>query len=226
MAMDRSEPPDRSACAVGLFGGTFDPIHIGHLRSAQEVREAFHLDRLLFIPAAVPPHKPATPIAEAGDRMQMLRLAIDGNPFFEVSDVEIRRPGKSYSIETASHYRHLLGEHVHLFFVVGADAFCEIETWRDYRALFALCDFIVITRPKWNPLQASVLATESFQEVNRDTCFRHPSGHLLYLHEVTPIGVSSTQIRNAVRQGRSIAYLVPRSVEEYIEQEGVYTAER
>lgn len=224
--MDRSEPRKNNSSSVALFGGTFDPIHIGHLRSAQEICEAFHIARLVFVPAAVPPHKPAHPVADAGQRLHMVRLAVNGNPLFEVSDIEIRRQGKSYSIETVTHYRRLLGEQTRLLFIVGADAFCEIETWKDYQTLFTLCDFIVITRPEWNPLQASALTTESFREIDPGRRFRHPSGRILYLHGVTPIGVSSTQIRKAVMESRSIAYLVPQGIEDYIEREGLYTADR
>jgi len=226
MAMGRSELPNMDSSSIALFGGTFDPIHIGHLRSAQEICEAFHLARLIFVPAAVPPHKPAHPVADADHRVQMVRLAINGNPLFELSDIEIRRQGTSYSIETVSHFRRLLEEQVRLFFIMGADAFCEMETWKDYRRLLTLCDFIVITRPESNPLHASVLATEPFREIDPRRRFRHPSGSTLYLHEVTPIGVSSTQVRTAVAEGRSIAYLVPQNVANYIEREGLYAAER
>ncbi len=219
--MDRSELLRRGKKRVGLFGGTFDPIHLGHLRCAQEVGEAFSLSQVIFILAATPPHKLDRPIISTEHRWEMVRLAIADNPFFTLSDVEIRREGRSYSIETISYYHHNLGEGERLFFIVGADAFCEIETWRDYPQLFTLCDFIVISRPNFDPLRTRVIKSEGFQKDERDQ-FLHPSGHSLYLHQVTPIGISSTEIRRAIREGKSIKYLVPKEVEEYIKKQGLY----
>ncbi|RLB07954.1 MAG: nicotinate-nicotinamide nucleotide adenylyltransferase [Deltaproteobacteria bacterium] len=207
---------------IGLFGGTFDPIHLGHLRCAQEVWEAFDLSQVIFILAANPPHKVDRPIISTKDRWEMVKLAIADNPFFALSDVEIRREGKSYSIETISYYHRNIAEGERLFFILGADSFCEIETWRDYRQLFRLCDFIVVSRPNFDPLQAKVLESEGFQKDIHEERYLHPSGHLLYLHRITPIGISSTEIRRAVREGKSIKYLVPKEVEEYIRRQGLY----
>jgi nicotinate-nucleotide adenylyltransferase len=222
MEMDRSEPPKAKEQRIGLFGGTFDPIHVGHLRSAQEVHEAFQLERVIFIVAATPPHKLDRPIIATRHRWNMVKVAIAGNPCFALSDVEIRREGTSYSIETISYYHRHLKEGERLFFIVGADAFLEIETWKDYPQLFTVCDFIVISRPTFDPTQAPVLASEGFKTLDRGASFLHPSGHSLYLFHVTPIGISSTNIRKAVREGRSINYLVPKEVGEYIAREGLY----
>jgi len=222
MEMDRSGPPKGKERRIGLFGGTFDPIHLGHLRSAQEVHEAFQLNRVIFIVAATPPHKLDRPIISTRHRWNMVKVAIAGNPCFALSDVEIRREGTSYSIETISYYHRHLKEGERLFFIVGADAFLEIETWKDYPQLFTVCDFIVISRPNFDPLQAPVLASEGFKKVERRDCFLHPSGNSLYLFPVTPIGISSTGIRKAVSEGRSINYLVPKEVGEYIAREGLY----
>lgn len=149
-------------------------------------------------------------------------MAIAANPSFGLSDVEIRREGRSYSIETISYYHRTLGRGGRLFFILGADSFCEIETWKDYPQLFTLCDFIVISRPNFDPLTARVLASEGFQKVGNGARFLHPSGHSLYLHQVTPFGVSSTEIRKNIKEGRSITYLVPKEVEKYIEKQGLY----
>jgi nicotinate-nucleotide adenylyltransferase len=222
MEMDRSGPPKEKEQRIGLFGGTFDPIHLGHLRCAQEVKETFALSQVIFILAATPPHKLDRPIISMRHRWNMVSTAIMDNPCFALSDVEIRREGTSYSIETISYYHRHLTEGERLFFIVGADAFCEIETWKDYPQLFTACDFIVISRPNFDPLQASVLTSEGFKEEGPGDRFLHPSGHSLYLLRVTPIGISSTSIRRAVREGRSIAYLVPKEVENYIAQEGLY----
>lgn len=222
MEMGRSGPPKGKEQRIGLFGGTFDPIHLGHLRCAQEVHEAFRLSRVIFILAATPPHKLDRPIISTRHRWNMVKAAIADNPCFALSDVEIRQEGTSYSIETISYYHRHLNEGERLFFIVGADAFLEIETWKDYTQLFTVCDFIVISRPNFNPLQAPVLVSEGFKKEDQGDRFLHPSGHSLYLFRVTPIVISSTGIRKALREGRSIAYLVPKEVEKYIAREGLY----
>ena len=218
--MDRSEPPKEKERRIGLFGGTFDPIHLGHLRCAQEVGESFHLSQVIFILAATPPHKLDRPIISTKHRWNMVKLAVADNPSFALSDIEIRREGASYSIETISHYHRNLQKGERLFFIIGADAFCEIETWKDYPQLFTVCDFIVISRPRFDPLQAPVLMSEGFKEEGDH--FLHPSGHSLHLLSVTPFGIASTEIRRAVKEGRSLTYLVPKEVEEYIAREKLY----
>jgi nicotinate-nucleotide adenylyltransferase len=219
--MAKSEPPKVFRRSRGLFGGTFDPIHLGHLRCAQEVKEAFQLSEVVFILAAIPPHKVDCPLIATADRWAMAKLAIAGNPSFSLSDVEIRREGRSYSVETISSYHRDLAEGDELFFILGADAFCEIETWKDYPQLFTLCDFIVISRPGFDPLQAPVLIAEGFTKEAGDR-FRHPSGHTVSVLSVTPFGISSTEIRRIIREGKSLTYLVPEAVEAYIRQKGLY----
>jgi nicotinate-nucleotide adenylyltransferase len=152
----------------------------------------------------------------------MIKKAIAGDPSFALSDIEIRREGKSYSIETISYYHRHLKKGEGLFFIVGADAFSEIETWKDYPQLFALCDFIVMSRPNFDPLQAPVLQSEGFTQEGTGNRFLHPSGHSVSLLNVTPFGISSTEIRRIVREGRSLTYLVPQAVEEYIISKGLY----
>jgi nicotinate-nucleotide adenylyltransferase len=218
--MDRSGLRKQRERRIGLFGGTFDPIHLGHLRCAQEVWEAFELSQVIFILAATPPHKLDRPIISSQHRWNMVKLAVADNPSFALSDVEINREGASYSIETISHYHRNLQKGERLFFIIGADAFCEIETWKDYPQLFTVCDFIVISRPHFDPLQAPVLISEGFQK--KGDHFLHPSGHSLHLLSVTPIGIASTEIRRAVREGRSLSYLIPKEVEKYIIKEGLY----
>jgi nicotinate-nucleotide adenylyltransferase len=184
------------------------------------VWEAFELSQVIFILAATPPHKLDRPIISSQHRWNMVKLAVADNPSFALSDVEINREGASYSIETISHYHRNLQKGERLFFIIGADAFCEIETWKDYPQLFTVCDFIVISRPHFDPLQAPVLTSEGFQK--KGDHFLHPSGHSLHLLSVTPIGIASTEIRRAVREGRSLSYLIPKEVEKYIIKEGLY----
>jgi nicotinate-nucleotide adenylyltransferase len=219
--MARSGPPKGGARRIGLFGGTFDPIHLAHLRAAQEVKEAFHLSEVIFILAAVPPHKVAHPLIAAADRWEMVKLAIADNPAFTLSDVETRREGTSYSVETISYYRRTLAQGAELFFILGADAFCEIKTWKGYPQLFTLCDFIVMSRPGIDSLQAPIFTSAGFQQETRD-CFRHPSGNAVFILDVTPYGISSTEIRRLAEEGKAITYLVPAAVEAYIIKKGLY----
>ncbi|MEI9477177.1 MAG: nicotinate-nucleotide adenylyltransferase [Deltaproteobacteria bacterium] len=130
---------------IGLFGGTFNPIHLGHLRGAEDIRESFGLDRVVFLPAAIPPHKLRDDVIEPRPRLEMVKLATLANPFFSVSDVEIERSGKSYSIDTLRYFRERQPDS--FFFILGMDAFVEIETWKEYQKLFSLCNFIVMARP-------------------------------------------------------------------------------
>ncbi|HXF75168.1 MAG TPA: nicotinate-nucleotide adenylyltransferase, partial [Methylomirabilota bacterium] len=127
---------------LGLFGGTFDPIHWGHLRSAEEVAESFGLDRVYFIPASIPPHKRGETTTPAEDRLKMVRLAVAGNDRFAVSTIEIKRAGVSYSIDTLRAFNAKKRRGDSLYFIIGLDAFREIGTWKDFRELFSLCHFI------------------------------------------------------------------------------------
>jgi nicotinate-nucleotide adenylyltransferase len=215
---------------IGLFGGTFDPIHWGHLRSAEEVSETFHLDRVLFIPAAIPPHKRAQTTTPARHRLAMVRLAVGRNPRFEVSTVEISRPGVSYSIDTVRHFAAKQRKGDALFFIVGLDAFREIGTWKDFANLFSLCDFIVTSRPgskDSDPLRGTGVAVKKlfcydFKRKN----YRHESGRRIFFTKLTDIGISASAIRRRIKEGRSIRYLVPLEVEAYIKKQGLYRTRR
>ncbi len=132
---------------LGIVGGTFNPIHVGHLRSAEEVREAFDLQRVVFIVSAVPPHKAPEGIIEAAHRYEMVRRAVRDNPGFDASSIEIDRRGASYTVDTLSYFRRRLGADADIFFILGLDAFSEIATWRDYNRLFELAHFVVTDRP-------------------------------------------------------------------------------
>jgi nicotinate-nucleotide adenylyltransferase len=134
---------------VGIFGGTFDPVHIGHLRAAEEIRESFALDRIYFVPVLIPPHKRDQYITAAGDRSKMIKLAIRGNRFLKQSELEIRRGGISYSIDTICAIEKRFGDP---YFLIGADAFSEIHTWHRYPELFSHANFIVMVRPNHGKL--------------------------------------------------------------------------
>jgi nicotinate-nucleotide adenylyltransferase len=218
MATGRSEP--EAPLRLGLFGGTFNPMHYGHLRSAEEVCEALALTRLWFIPAAHPPHKTARGITPFEMRLEMSRLAVGDHPVMSVSDLEGRRPGRSYSIETLQQIRREVGPTWELYFILGLDAILEIATWKDYKDLFTLSHFVVLDRPGYNRqrLQEVLLGEVHplFRPLKAEQGFQHPSGHKVILQETTLMDISGTAIRELVRHGRSIRYLLPEAVRKYI----------
>jgi nicotinate-nucleotide adenylyltransferase len=211
---------------LGLFGGTFNPIHYGHLRSAEEVVEALGLQRLWFIPAAMPPHKTTPEITPYKVRSEMTRLAVGDHPVMAVSDIEGRRPGRSYSIETLRQVRQEVGPSWELYFILGLDAILEISSWKDYSELFSLCHFVVLDRPGYDRSRlGEVLLREvhpEFQPLEGEAGFRHPSGYKVIFLETTLLQISATGIRRLVRQGRSIRYLLPETVRGYIISNKLY----
>jgi len=213
---------------IGLFGGTFNPIHLGHLRSAEEISESFELGRVIFIPASYPPHKEKGDILPASLRAQMVRLAIADNPRFAFSEVELRRPGKSYSVETITHFRQEFGTDAELYFILGLDAFREINTWKEYAALFALCHFIVMTRPGF---EKNFTPEHLPVEMAKDFCYdaprggyAHCSGFFVFPKEITALDISSTKIRETIREHHSVKYLLPEPVQVFIDQNNLYRA--
>ncbi len=214
--MKAPESPQR----LGLFGGTFNPIHFGHLRAAEEVCEALSLSRLWFIPAAHPPHKAPQDITPFEVRLEMTRLAVGDHPVMEVSDIEGRRPGKSYSIETLRLLRQEVGPAWELYFILGLDAMLEIRTWKDYAQLFSLCHFVVLDRPGYDRRRlAKILTLElepRLKSLPEGAGFQHPSGYKVLWQQTTLMDISATGIRRQVRQGRSIRYLLPEAVRGYI----------
>lgn len=211
---------------IGLFGGTFDPIHWGHLRSAEEVREALSLDCVVFVPTARPPHKGGQTTTSASHRLQMVRRGVAGNSHFAVSTVEIRRPGLSYSIDTVRHFVAKSSGRDSYFSILGWDAFCDIGSWKDYQILLGLCNFVVTSRAGSGPdtpiPQLPVAVRKSFCYAYDCSAYRHASGTFLHFVKVTDIAVSASEIRRLAAQGRSIRYLVPPEVEAYISQKGIY----
>ena len=215
---------------IGLFGGTFDPIHWGHLRNAEEVREAFSLDRLLFIPAGTPPHKKRGAAASARDRLEMVRRAIAKNPGFALSAVELSRAGKSYSIDTVRDFAKSRGTKDSLYFILGLDAFLDIGSWKGFEEIFRLCHCVITSRPgSGNSLSLGcmpVAARKLFCYDRRQKIFRHKSGTKLFFFKLTDIAISASDIRNRVKKGKSIRYLVPLEVESYIKKRGLYRGRR
>jgi nicotinate-nucleotide adenylyltransferase len=210
----------------GLLGGTFDPIHLGHLRCAEEILEIFNLNRIIFMPASRPPHKIEGEITSFYHREQMVRLSIDGNPSFSFSDVENQREGKSFSVRTIEYFLEKYLKQLELYFIVGQDAFHAICTWREWEKLLHLCNFVVMTRPGYeNKGLAGIVPPEfSARFVYDDAVqgYKGPAGHTIYFREVTFLDISSSNIRQRAAVGKSITYLVPDSVRHYITKNQLY----
>ncbi|HWP34351.1 MAG TPA: nicotinate-nucleotide adenylyltransferase [Thermodesulfobacteriota bacterium] len=209
--------------AIGVMGGTFDPVHLGHLRGALEVAEALGLPEVRFVPARVPPHKPDEPLAPAEHRVAMLRLAIRGQRRFRLDLRELERPGPSYTIDTIRSY---LAEGLRPTFIMGLDAYLGLATWHDYEALLSACDHAVMTRPGYpvRPLEETLplAVARRFWYDPAAPGYRHESGAVIRFVPVTQLAISSTGVRETVRAGRSIAYLVPHAVEQYIRSRRLY----
>jgi len=185
---------------VGILGGTFDPIHVGHLRAAESARECLGLDRVTFVPSRTPPHRRG-PLASPLDRYAMVAMATAGHPAFDPSDAELRRDGPSYTVDTVAEWlRGRPGDAIVL--IVGSDTFAEMSTWKDGERLLALCGVAVVARPGEPPVDL-------------------PAGGVATV--VGPgLAVSSTEIRQRIAEGRSVRYLVPEAVAEYVAKRGLY----
>ena len=194
---------------IGLLGGTFDPIHYGHLIAAAELQHALHLDRVLLIPNAAAPHKPDVPVSSAEDRVAMLRLAIANVPWLAVDTIELERGGLSYTVETLRALTSRLASAT-LFFLMGEDSLRDLSTWREPEEIVALAELGVATRP-------GVL-------VDLETLYREiPRARgRVHLVEIPEIGIASRDLRQRVIDGRPISFQVPESVERYIRQHRLY----
>lgn len=208
---------------LGIFGGTFNPVHVGHLRAAEEVREALGLEKVVFVPSSIPPHKELDDNVEGSRRLEIVRLSVQGNPFFEVSTFEVDRPGNSYSIRTIEHFREMYGGTP--YFIIGQDAFNEISTWYHAERLFSLTNFAVMSRPDAaRPLLPDILggAAARYRPVGEGNRYVNDLGNDIVFVEVTAYAVSSSRIRQLCRQGGSIRYLVTGEAYEYITKERIY----
>lgn len=207
---------------MGILGGTFDPIHYGHLRIAQEVMEAIGLSEVRFIPAATPPHK-RTPTASAEQRTAMVKLAIQDNPAFSLDLIELSRSGPSYTIDTLEHLYHLHPETA-CCLILGSDAFRQLYTWHRWQALLDFCHIILVQRP---PAENTTLCPEMEQFLTQhatssvEPLSRHRHG-LIYTQSVTAQDISSSQIRQLIANKLSTQYLTPVTVVDYIDQHKLY----
>ena len=214
---------------VGIYGGTFNPIHIGHLRAAEEVAEALDLERVIFVPSSQPPHKRTSqddPIAPAAERLAWVRIAVEDNPRFEVDALEVERGGSSFAVETLRIIGRKTSPELPVF-IIGQDAFVELGSWREPERLITLANFAVTTRP---PAKKGSLAEwlpsiyEDAVEIAPDGLSgRHrAAGTWIRLVEVSALDISSSDIRARLREGRSVRYLVPDAVVEAIARSGAF----
>jgi nicotinate-nucleotide adenylyltransferase len=193
---------------VGVLGGTFDPLHYGHLRAAEVARDELGLETVLFVPAANPPHKPGRGVTHASARVSMLQLALAGEVGFELSNIEIERGGASYTIETLDELQRRQPD-AEYWFITGSDAFVDIRTWKDWEQLLGRYAFAVHERPGVDLEKASRAVASSFHE------------RIVFLKREM-LNVSSTEIRRSVRDGHSIRFLVPEAVDTYIRRNRLY----
>jgi len=197
--------------SLGILGGTFDPVHYGHLLAGEWAREVFNLNQLVFMPAARPPHKDLAGVLDSQHRHRMVELAVSDNPGFSVSTLELERAGFSYTVDTVRYY---LQEYpgIELYFIIGVDALQLIYTWKDIEQLAELCQFIVVTRPGYE-IDREGPALASLPDALWER---------LTLLSIPGLEISSSDIRKRVLNGRSIRYLLPAAVEKYIVDNNLY----
>lgn len=211
-----------NAIPIGVFGGTFDPVHFGHLRLAQEVAEYCGLEAVRMIPAGIPPHR-MKPQCGAIHRLEMVRIATTGNPLLVPDDREIGKKTPCYSVETLIELRSEFGEDKPICLMVGADAFLGLETWREWQRLFDLAHVIVAQRPGFDLALKGPLSEqfETRRERDPDILRRYPSGKILTV-DITLLDISSSMVRQCLAGGRSVRYLLPDAVLDYIRNHGLY----
>lgn len=212
---------------VGVFGGTFDPPHLGHLLLAEAIREAFDLAEIYFMPCNEPPHKDRADLTDAKHRFAMVVAATLQNPAFVASSIEVNRQGKSFSVDTVQQLADALDDNTEIVFVTGLDAFVEIETWKNFEQFLDLCHVAVVSRPghgfedlkklpDWIVERSTRVAESSPTEGFPEDGFR------VFLSDAVHIDISSTDIRERIARGASIRYMVPAEVERYIRAHGLY----
>jgi len=206
--------------SVALFGGSFNPIHYGHLSIAEEVRNKYGLDKVIFIPTCLPPHKDPAGLADARQRSIMCHLATVTNPCFEVSTFEVDKGGKSFTIDTVRHFDQLYGGKVELYFIVGADMLMEISTWKNIEELLKLCRFVAVPRPGYD-------IQKIFNQYFLSSSNYSIASELLEnitIESIAMLDISATNIRRRVKEWKSIKYLVPEPVEQFIHHQQLYLA--
>ena len=212
---------------VGIFGGTFDPIHYGHLRVAEEIVETVGLQKMYFVPAGMPRLR-HSPVASPQHRVEIVRLAIQKNPDFVLDGREIYRDGVSYSIDTVREFKQEFGEEIRLCLVLGADAFIKLPEWNNWKELFNLCHFIVSTRPGYSLTLIKELLSKELREecsqrwVSNTESLRKDTSGLIFIASTTMLDISATSIRAHIAVGRNVRHLVPSVTVNYISKNKLY----
>lgn len=196
---------------LGLIGGTFNPIHMGHLIISEYIRETFPLDKVIFIPSGDPPHKSTKDIISSDHRKAMVDIAIESNPYFTVSNIEINRIGKSYTIDTILHFKSLYPND-QLYFIIGADCLLELTSWKDFKTLATSTTFLLCGRPGLDEMEIYNKIKDLKEEYN---------ANIIYI-KISLVDISSTSIRERVRNHKSIKYLVTNEIEDYIKRNNLY----
>ena len=196
---------------IGVFGGTFDPIHLGHLIVAEEARVSLDLDEVLFLPTGQPYFKADRTISEASHRLAMVELAVESNPYFRASDMEIKRPGPTYTVDTLVELRSRVGPKAEIYVILGLDSLGELDRWHEPRRILEMSTVVGVSRPGFQELDARVL----------DSIRTGASTEVVLLNGPL-IGVSGSEIRRRVSEGLSIRYHAPEAVERYIYDHGLY----
>lgn len=203
----RSEP---SPCFIGVLGGTFDPIHNGHLAIAQAALDKFSLSKVIFMPTGTPPHK--TSIAKADIRLEMTTMATSSNPYFEVSRLELDRSGPSYTVDTLAELLDIYGNTIKIYYILGGDILFDLSKWKDFQKIFSMCAIMAVARPGINHKKLE----SQIKTLSKNY------GAKIHLLNSPPIEVSSTMVRKAISLGHSVKGLVPESVTDYIKKNNLY----
>jgi nicotinate-nucleotide adenylyltransferase len=218
---------------VGVLGGSFNPIHFGHLLLADELREALVLDEVRFVPARRPPHKPDTGLASPEHRYAMTALAVQGNSYFSVSDVELKRVGPSYTVDTLEAFRREAAPDVTLFLLLGSETFLDFLSWKEPQRVARLARLVVVPRAGSSFDPESPEAQKVLHELGEEgwirgswTAASTPPPRGVFLVPATSLPISGSELRRRARQGRSLRYRVPDAVADYVATHGLYQEER
>jgi nicotinate-nucleotide adenylyltransferase len=203
---------EKGIARVALMGGTFDPIHYGHLIAAETVRSVLNFDCIIFLPSRTPPHKLQINVSDAEHRYAMVQMATITNPYFEVSRLELNREGSTYTVDTIRELRSKLGYDIDIFFITGSDAVFEILTWKNPEELLSMCSFVAVTRPGYDKRELDSRIEVLKKQYNSD----------IIVIEVPSYAISSSDIRQKTACGQSIKYMVSEDVENYIKKNNLY----
>lgn len=209
---------------IGIFGGTFDPVHYGHLRPLLEVRDALHLDEVRLIPCYIPPHR-VTPGATPAQRLAMLQLAVDEIPGFVIDERELQRGGPSYMVDTLQSLRDEVGN-APLCLILGMDAFIKLDTWHEWQRLIELAHIVVMQRPGSDMPSGAVAQLVTNHRVNSSSELPQSAAGSIWFQPVTQLNIAATAIREQVAQGRDIRFLVPEAVRQYVDANGLYQLQK